>query len=82
LNDKVEVVKWVLKEGGEGLEEGLGGEAAEGDAGEDEDIGDGAEDGEDGAMQDENNPSAENGDATTLLEKLQQIDIKDSALSS
>jgi len=32
LNDKREVVEWVLKEGGEGLEEGLGGEVAEADA--------------------------------------------------
>ncbi|RDW84761.1 ankyrin-1 [Coleophoma cylindrospora] len=32
LNDKKEVVEWVLKEGGEGLEEGVGGDAGEGDA--------------------------------------------------
>lgn len=29
LNDKNDVVEWVLKEGGEGLEEGLGGEGGE-----------------------------------------------------
>ncbi|KAG0646646.1 Ankyrin repeat-containing YAR1 [Hyphodiscus hymeniophilus] len=34
LNDKKEVVEWVLKEGGEGLEEGFGGDSAEGDGGE------------------------------------------------
>lgn len=31
LNDKKEVVEWVLKEGGEGLEEGVGGDAGEGE---------------------------------------------------
>ncbi len=30
LNDKQKVVEWVLKEGGEGLEEGVAGESAEG----------------------------------------------------
>ncbi|CAG8971151.1 hypothetical protein HYALB_00010126 [Hymenoscyphus albidus] len=40
LNDKKEVVEWVLKEGGEGLEEGVSGEAGEGaaDDGADEDM--------------------------------------------
>ncbi|KAG9230979.1 ankyrin repeat-containing domain protein [Amylocarpus encephaloides] len=32
LNDKKEVVEWVLKEGGEGLEEGVSRETGEGDA--------------------------------------------------
>jgi ankyrin repeat protein len=31
LNDKKEVVEWVLKEGGEGLEEGFGGEDGAGE---------------------------------------------------
>lgn len=35
LNDKTEVVEWVLKEGGEGLEEGVAGDNGEG-VGEDE----------------------------------------------
>lgn len=34
LNDKKDIVEWVLKEGGEGLEEGLGGDAGEGPSGE------------------------------------------------
>ncbi|EPE33356.1 Ankyrin repeat-containing protein [Glarea lozoyensis ATCC 20868] len=40
LNDKKEVVEWVLKEGGEGLEEGVVGETGEGRADEsaDEDM--------------------------------------------
>jgi ankyrin repeat protein len=40
LNDKTEVVEWVLKEGGEGLEEGVTGETGEGssDANVDEDM--------------------------------------------
>jgi ankyrin repeat protein len=33
LNDKKDVVDWVLKEGGEGLEEGVAGEAGDGSAG-------------------------------------------------
>jgi uncharacterized protein len=42
VNDKKEVVEWVLKEGGEGLEEGIGaseegGEEAEADGEEDDD---------------------------------------------
>lgn len=36
-NDKSDVVEWVLKEGGEGLEEGLGGGQAEGET--DENVG-------------------------------------------
>ena len=36
INDKKEVVEWVLKEGGEGLEMGLGGENEDEDGGEEE----------------------------------------------
>lgn len=40
LNDKREVVEWVLKEGGEGLEEGIGREGeGEGEEDGDEDMG-------------------------------------------
>ena len=35
LNDKKEVVEWVLKEGGEGLEAGLGGDSGEGEGDDD-----------------------------------------------
>jgi ankyrin repeat protein len=35
---KKEVVEWVLKEGGEGLEEGISGDTEEGSAGVDEDM--------------------------------------------
>lgn len=48
LNDKKEVVEWVLKEGGEGLESGLGGDVDEGDTDENvemEDIPVGEEEG-------------------------------------
>ena len=34
LNDKKDVVEWVLKEGGEGLESGVAGEGGEGEADE------------------------------------------------
>ncbi|PQE28505.1 hypothetical protein CJF32_00005602 [Rutstroemia sp. NJR-2017a WRK4] len=52
LNDRTEVVEWVLREGGEGLESGLGGDGGgEGSAG-DEEMGDG-EDGEDGQNKEE-----------------------------
>ncbi|KAH6665806.1 ankyrin repeat-containing domain protein [Halenospora varia] len=37
LNDKREVVEWVLKEGGEGLEEGVSGDVGEGSAEENAD---------------------------------------------
>lgn len=38
LNDKKEVVEWVLKEGGEGLEEGVGGDAGGGDGNGEEEM--------------------------------------------
>ena len=38
LNDKKEVVEWVLKEGGEGLEEGVSGETDDGPVDEDADV--------------------------------------------
>lgn len=38
LNDKKEVVEWVLKEGGEGLEEGVSGETGEGAGDESADV--------------------------------------------
>lgn len=38
LNDKKEVVEWVLKEGGEGLEEGVSGEIGEGAGDENTDV--------------------------------------------
>lgn len=40
LTDKTEVVDWVLKEGGEGLEEGIAGDNAGEGAAEDESMGD------------------------------------------
>ncbi|KAF4611355.1 hypothetical protein G7Y89_g15659 [Cudoniella acicularis] len=43
LNDKREVVEWVLKEGGEGLEEGVGGDVGEGAADEDMEGGGGGD---------------------------------------
>lgn len=48
LNDKKEVVDWVLKEGGEGLEAGLGGGGGEGSADVDEDGNEGQEMGDGG----------------------------------
>jgi len=64
LNDQVEVVKWVLKEGGDGLEEGLGGETAE-----DQEMDDGQEDHE------EKENTNTNTDTTSLVEQLQETGI-------
>jgi len=67
LNDKKDVVEWVLREGGDELEEGVSGETAEGatNEGADEDM----EVGEDNGT---------NGEASTKLEeKLNQMDIQD-----
>lgn len=65
LNDKKEVVEWVLKEGGEGLEEGVSGEAGEGAADEDMDAGD---------------DNGENGESSTNLEEqLKEMDIQQAA---
>lgn len=47
LNDKKEVVEWVLKEGGEGLEEGVSEETGEGEAEADEEMGEGENTAED-----------------------------------
>ena len=38
IAEKREIVEWILKEGGEGLETGLGGDAGNGDDGEGEDV--------------------------------------------
>lgn len=38
LNDRKEVVDWVLKEGGDGLESGIGGETGEGDGSDEDDA--------------------------------------------
>lgn len=78
LNDKDEVVKWVLKEGGDGLEEGLGGDA--GDAGEGDDGEITEEDTEESAAESTSTPSVQE-DATKMVEKLGQIDLKDIGLS-
>jgi len=67
LNDKKDVVEWVLREGGDELEEGVSGETAEGAANE------GAE--EDMEVSEDNGT---NGEASTKLkEKLNQMDIQD-----
>ncbi|TVY91821.1 Ankyrin repeat-containing protein [Lachnellula willkommii] len=73
LNDKKDVVEWVLREGGDELEEGVSGETAEGAANEgaDEDV----EVGE--------NNNGTNGEASTKLEeKLHQMDIQDTTPNS
>lgn len=73
LNDKKEVVEWVLREGGDELEEGVSGETAEGAANEgaDEDV----EIGE--------NNNGTNGEASTKLEEnLNQMDIQDTTPNS
>jgi len=62
LNDKQTVVEWVLKEGGEGLEEGVAGEGAEGEAEADGDE-------EMGNMDDE--------DSKKVAEGLSQMDIQE-----
>ncbi|KAH6719455.1 ankyrin repeat-containing domain protein [Leptodontidium sp. MPI-SDFR-AT-0119] len=66
LNDKREVVEWVLKEGGEGLEEGLGGGAGEGSADADEDMGEGDGEAVDDLV-----------DAKALAEGLKDLVVKD-----
>ena len=65
LNDKQSVVEWVLKEGGEGLEEGVAGDVAEGE-GEGEVDGEGDE--EMGNMDEEERKVAEG---------LSQMDLKE-----
>jgi ankyrin repeat protein len=65
LNDKSQVVEWVLKEGGEGLEEGVGNDAMEGEAGEDADA-DEAMDGVDGGSL-----------VDSVKEKLDEMDIQE-----
>ncbi|TVY17424.1 Ankyrin repeat-containing protein [Lachnellula arida] len=73
LNDKKDVVEWVLREGGDELEEGVSGETAEGatNEGADEDV----EVGE--------NNNGTNGEASTKLEeKLHQMDIQDTTPNS
>lgn len=68
MNDQVEVVKWVLKEGGDGLEEGLGGETAE-----DQEMDDGQE-----HLEEKENTNANanaNADTTSLVEQLQETGI-------
>ena len=62
LNDKKEVVEWVLREGGEGLEEGFGGDA-EGTEPIDAD-------------EEEDSSSAENG-STKLEDTMDKMDIKE-----
>ena len=62
LNDKKDVVEWVLKEGGEGLEEGFGGDA------------EGAE--PINANEEEDPSNAENG-STKLEDTMDKMDIKE-----
>lgn len=75
LNDKKDVVEWVLKEGGDGLEEGFGGDATgEGDADENEEM-------------EEAPASVANGEGSskvqpTLQEQLESLDIKKPAEKS
>ena len=64
LNDKQEVVEWVLKEGGEGLEEGLSGETGEDDAEE--------ESAEEKEAKDENDE-----ESSKLGDNLKNLDIHD-----
>ncbi|KAK0103148.1 hypothetical protein ONS95_014948 [Cadophora gregata] len=66
LNDKREVVEWVLKEGGEGLEFGLSGAGGEGAADVDEDMADGNGEGSDEPI-----------DAKALAEGLKELVVKD-----
>ena len=67
LNDKKEVVEWVLKEGGEGLEAGFGGESAEGvEEGADEDM-----------KMNEEASTAQEGESTKLEQNMGQMDIHD-----
>jgi ankyrin repeat protein len=62
LNDKKEVVEWVLKEGGEGLEEGFGGDA------EDAELIDADE---------EEDPSNAENSSTKLEDTMDKMDIKE-----
>ncbi|RDL38721.1 Ankyrin [Venustampulla echinocandica] len=67
LNDKKEVVEWVLTEGGEGLEEAVGG-----------DTGDGDETSPEENMETEQNPGAEEVEISTKLrEELGKIGIQE-----
>lgn len=68
LNDKKEVVEWVLKES-EGLEEGIAGDAEEGEAA-DEPIEMDAEDSF-------SNPQNDSGKLEDTTDKMDKIDIKD-----
>lgn len=73
LNDKKEVVEWVLKEGGEGLEEGISGETEEGAAGEpvDEDM-----------EVDQDDNGAEEDLSKKLQEKFDGMDFQDAKPNS
>jgi ankyrin repeat protein len=62
LNDKKEVVEWVLKEGGEGLEEGFGGDA---------------EDAEPIDADEEEDPSNAENSSTKLEDTMDKMDIKE-----
>jgi ankyrin repeat protein len=64
LNDKGEVVEWVLKEGGEGLEEGFGGDAAE-------------REGADADEMDEEEHSNNENEPTKLEDTMNNMDIKE-----
>jgi ankyrin repeat protein len=68
LNDKKEVVEWVLREGGEGLEEGLGDDTVEGDG-----I-DTVEADEEEAMKTEN-------DSTKLEDTMDELEIEEGSPS-
>ena len=59
-------MEWVLKEGGEGLESGLSGDAGEGAADADEDMADGNGDGADDTV-----------DAKALAEGLKKLVVKE-----
>ncbi|KAJ5050735.1 uncharacterized protein L3040_002606 [Drepanopeziza brunnea f. sp. 'multigermtubi'] len=69
LNDKKDVVEWVLKEGGEGLEAGVGGGAGEGSADADEDMSDGEAEAGDGR--------GEAADRKGIEEKLKELVVED-----
>ena len=66
LNDKKDVVEWVLKEGGEGLEEGFGGEA---------------EDTEPIEAEEEDEPSNAENLSTKLEDTMDKMDIKEGSSS-
>jgi ankyrin repeat protein len=65
LNDKKEVVEWVLKEGGEGLEEGFGAAAAEGDTADAIEV------------DEEEGRSNLESDSTKLEDTMNKMDIKE-----